>query len=189
MRNLSLLLLFILLMGCLNNNRQQSISEKEYIEKGQQVTAAVFSTLSSELQNAMKNGGVENALQYCNLNALNIVDSLSQAHNAKIRRTSNKYRNPLDQPDENESAIIDIYQKEMDEGKELLPKVIQESDGQHHFYAPIFVNDLCLKCHGTIGNELTQGNADLIKQYYPNDLATGYSKGNFRGVWSIAFEK
>ena len=53
----------------------------------------------------------------------------------------------------------------------------------------IFVNDLCLKCHGKIGEELTQENADLIKKYYPNDLAVGYGKGGFRGVWSIGFEK
>ncbi len=179
---------FIVLMGC-TNNKQQNNPKEEYIEKGQQITAAVFSTLSAELQNAMKNGGVENALQYCNLNALNIVDSLSKLHHAKIRRTSEKYRNPHDRPNENESAVINNYQKEIKGGKEVPPKVIQENDGRYYFYAPIFVNDLCLKCHGAVGKELTQENADLIKRYYPNDLATGYSAGEFRGIWSIKFEK
>lgn len=180
---------FIFFMGCLNNGKQQENSEKGYLEKGQQITAAVYSVLSGELQNAMQNGGVENALQYCNLNALNIVDSLSKVHQAKIRRASDKYRNSADRPDENESVMIAAYQNEIKEGKELLPKVVKGDNGRYHFYAPIYVNDLCLKCHGKIGEELTQENADLIKKYYPNDLATGYAKGDFRGVWSIDFEK
>ena len=153
------------------------------------ITAAVFSALSLKLQNAMKSGGVENALEYCNLNALSIVDSLSGINSAKIRRASNKYRNPNDQPVNNEPAVINVYQKDIKEGKEITPKVILENDGRYHFYAPIFINDLCLKCHGKIGGELTQENADLIKKYYPDDLATGYSAGDFRGVWSIEFEK
>lgn len=180
---------FIFLMGCLNTEKKQDNSEKEYMEKGQQITAAVFSVLSSELQNAMQNGGVENALQYCNLNALNIVDSLSKVHQAKIRRASDKYRNPADQPTENESVMIAAYQYELQGGKEVSPKVIKGNNGRYHFYAPIHVNDLCLKCHGKIGEDLTQENADLIKKYYPNDLAIGYAKGDFRGVWSIDFEK
>jgi hypothetical protein len=184
-----LFLSFIFFIGCLNTEKQQGNSEKEYMEKGQQITAAVFSVLSSELQNAMQNGGVENALQYCNLNALNIVDSLSKVHQAKIRRASDKYRNPADQPTENESVMIAAYQYEIKEGKEILPKVIKGNNEQYHFYAPIYVNDLCLKCHGKIGEELTQENADLIRKYYPNDMATGYTKGDFRGVWSIDFEK
>ena len=184
----TLLFSFILIMGCLND-KQQNNPKEEYIEKGQQITATVFSTLSKELQSAMKNGGIENALQYCNLNALNIVDSLSKIHHAKIRRTSKKYRNPLDRPGESESAIIEVYQKEIKDGNEIMPKVIKENNGNYHFYAPIFVNDLCLKCHGKIDEELTEENVLLIKKYYPTDLATGYSKGDFRGVWSIEFEK
>ena len=183
----TLLFSFILLMGCLDSNKNDSSGK--YLHKGQQISAAVFSVLSAELQNAMEDGGVENALGYCNLNALNLVDSLSKIHHAKIRRTSVKYRNPEDRPVENEMAVIDAYQKEMDEGKELVPKVVQEQNGSYHFYALIFINDLCLKCHGKIGAELTQENADLIKKYYPNDLATGYSVGDFRGIWSIEFNK
>ena len=187
----AILFSFFLIMGCLNNKKQgdENNLREEYLEKGQQITAAVFSALSGELQNAMKNGGVENALAYCNLNALDIVDSLSKVHNVKIRRASEKYRNPEDQPNRFEEKIFVQYKENLQNKELLTPHVVLEKNEQFYFYAPIFVNDLCLKCHGTIGQELTQENADLIKKYYPNDLAIGYKKGDFRGIWSIGFEE
>ncbi|MEO1258943.1 MAG: DUF3365 domain-containing protein [Bacteroidota bacterium] len=185
------LFFFFLAMGCLDHKQQENTNniKEEYLAKGQQITAAVFSALSSELQNAMKNGGVENAVTYCNLHALNVVDSLSAIHQAQIRRASGKYRNPEDRPDISEKKIIDHYESEIKKGNEIIPKVVSGPDGRHYFYAPIFVNDFCLKCHGTIGQELTRENADLIKKYYPADLATGYETGDFRGIWSIGFEE
>jgi hypothetical protein len=43
------------------------------------------------------------------------------------------------------------------------------------------VNDLCLQCHGTadtIAPEVRQA----IETLYPNDLATGYTVGELRGL-------
>ena len=187
----AILLSFFFIMGCLNDEKQKNKidSTEIYLEKGQQITAAVFSALSSKLQNAMEDGGVENALAYCNLNALNIVDSLSAIHQAQIRRVSDRYRNPKDQPNKSEKEIIANYKNELKKGNEIMPKVVPGPAGRPYFYAPIFVNDLCLKCHGTIGEELTQADAALIKKYYPDDLATGYKRGDFRGIWSIGFKE
>ncbi len=184
----SFLLLSVFLLGCANN-RPDTDREKEYLEKGQQIAAAVFTNMSVALQQAMEKGGVEQALGYCHLNALQIVDSLSQIHQAKIKRAAIKYRNPLDEPDKKELAVINLYQKEKDTGKALAPRVVQEDDGRYHFYAPIIVNDLCLKCHGITGETMSVENAEIIKKYYPDDLATGYVAGDLRGIWSIAFEK
>lgn len=142
--SVSILFFFFLLIGCSGNDKKEGAYKENYLEKGQQITAAVFSSLSGELQNAMENGGVENALDYCNLNALNIVDSLSKIHSASIRRASDKYRNPVDQPNRFEKSIINKYKSELENGNELIPSVVLEADGQYYFYAPIFVNRVFL---------------------------------------------
>ena len=89
-----------LFAACKNSSQSNKVSElssKEreiYMEKGKQIAAETFTSLSQQLQKAVKEGGIPNAIQYCNLAALPITDSLAQKHKAIIRRTSLKTRNP-----------------------------------------------------------------------------------------------
>lgn len=48
---------------------------EEYLVKGKEIASATFKALSSELKAAMGRGGVEEAIQYCNISALPITDS------------------------------------------------------------------------------------------------------------------
>jgi len=73
-------------------------SNSIYLEKGKQIAAISFATLSQRLQKAIQEGGIPNAIQYCNLAAYPLTDSLSTAHSVIIRRTSLKERNPANKP-------------------------------------------------------------------------------------------
>lgn len=42
----------------------------------------------------------------------------------------------------------------------------------------------CLKCHGT-DSQLGAGVQEAVKAIYPYDMASGYSKGDIRGAWTI----
>ncbi|MCW9014222.1 MAG: DUF3365 domain-containing protein [Gammaproteobacteria bacterium] len=42
----------------------------------------------------------------------------------------------------------------------------------------------CLKCHGT-DSQLGAGVQEAVKAIYPYDMASGYSKGDVRGAWTI----
>ena len=64
--------------------------EKAALEQGATLADASFKALSYRLQQAMKEGGPAHAVDFCSLNALSIVDSLSNAHGAHIRRTSDR---------------------------------------------------------------------------------------------------
>ncbi|MCB0642928.1 MAG: hypothetical protein KDC44_14870, partial [Phaeodactylibacter sp.] len=57
-----------------------------YLERGRTIAAATFTTLSGRLQAAIKSGGVGAAVEVCNLAAMPLVDSLSEVHQAQIRR-------------------------------------------------------------------------------------------------------
>ena len=73
--------------------------------------------------------------------------------------------------------------------KNTSPESIVELDqlGKPHYYAPILFEKKCLMCHGTVDRELTKKADSIIKSFYPNDLATGFSEGDLRGIWSISF--
>jgi hypothetical protein len=48
------------------------------------------------------------------------------------------------------------------------------------YVEPIFVQPLCLTCHGT---ELAPELEAAIEQHYPSDEATGYVAGDLRGMF------
>lgn len=185
--------LILLLTQCSNNTATQQpltpAKEKEYLEKGKTIASATFTELSGKLTSAMQAGGVTGAVKYCNLAAMPLVDSLSKANNASIRRTSMKTRNPLDKPSEWESEILSQFQEMASKGEELKPRVQILEDGKVAFSAPIMLQPLCTKCHGMVGTDISDDDYAVIKQLYPEDEAVGYKPGELRGMWSIVFER
>ncbi len=185
----------LLFSACGNSDTTDKTTEKlennneVFLKKGQQVAAATFQTLSGNLQKAMKKGGVPNAVAYCNLAAMPLVDSLSKVHDADIRRTSQKFRNPKNQPTPIELEQLQVYEKQSKEGESLKPIVKEIDLHTVAFYAPINMMPLCEKCHGEIGNTLLEKDYEVIQKLYPDDKAIGYVSGDFRGMWSISFKK
>ncbi len=171
-----------------NRNVEAKNTNDLYIAKGKEIASSTFVTLSSNLQKAMKAGGVSNAINYCNLNTSPIVDSLANQHQATIKRTSLKIRNPNNIPTPSELTQLQLYQKQTETNKKLKP-VIKEKNGQISFYAPIHVMPACQKCHGKIGKTMLEEDYKIIQQFYPNDKAINYSTGELRGMWSISFPK
>ena len=188
------LLLTIALGGCVSREsesaqEQVALSDslsKFYLEKGQQITSTTFATLSGHLLNTLESEGVDGAIRYCNLAAYPLVDSLSAVHNAEIRRTSFKVRNPENAPVGEERQMLEVYQDLVATGKPTPPIVKQTADTVM-YYAPIFVNALCLQCHGTAGTTMRAEDYAVIRELYPEDQATGYTEGDLRGIWSIRF--
>ena len=108
------LLFLAFIFGCQSSNSKQQAEEvkteeelaSEYLTKGADVTSHVFKTMSGKLTGAIKNGGVQHAIEFCNLNVLDLVDSLSSAHQVKIRRASHRWRNPSNSATTDEQLII-----------------------------------------------------------------------------------
>lgn len=170
------------------------VSDAEIVEKaheiGNAIAAASKKTLGQNLQKAMKEGGPERAISFCNLNAAPLTDSLSKAYGAQIKRVSLKARNLGDIPDATERDLLEAYAFQMNDSIPLQSNV-QELEGDIYLFSkPILIdNALCLTCHGTVGTTMNQEIDDLIKSKYPNDQATGYNIGDLRGMWSIVLNK
>lgn len=186
-------------LGCENSNTltksTDNVEEVEknnnevFLKKGKEVAAATFKTLSGNLQKAMKEGGISNALEYCNLAAMPLVDSLSKVHNAEIRRTSHKVRNHKNQPTLQELAQLQAYEKQSKAGEKMNAVVKKIDPHTVAFYAPISIMPVCEKCHGEVGSTLLEKDYEVVQKLYPEDKAIGYASGNLRGMWSISFKK
>lgn len=180
----------LLLSTCSTTQKSVELTEKEekdYLQKGQMIAQSSFAALSARLMTAIEQGGVPHAVKYCNTAALPLIDSLSKAHQASIRRTSLKVRNVQDVPQGWEKKILAEYQALLAEGKRPGPVVKKLDQKRVAFAAPIFIAQPCLKCHGKLGETLNDQHYTIIKQLYPQDQAIGYVDGDWRGMWSVTF--
>jgi len=172
----------------------KKVTEAEIVSKvrelGNAAALGTKQTLGKNLQSALQAGGVENAIGFCNINAMPLVDSLSTRYGAVIKRVSLKARNSEDIPNEIERKILEAYQFQKENDGDLSENVQPLGEDQYLFTKPIVVdNALCLTCHGTLQNGLTTETQEFIKSKYPQDKATGYEIGDLRGMWSITFPK
>ncbi len=200
MKNKHLLFTFLLLMGItLSCNqtpkKQQTETQSEdqstfFIEQGLEIAGVTQAAMSTQLKTAMQTGGVPNAVQYCNVRAYPIADSLAQVYDASIHRRANQARNPENKIQSDlEQQVFDLFQERWDTEEKMRP-IIRDLNGEEvAFFAPIMAQELCLNCHGTLGETLTAQNYEHIKQLYPDDAAIGYTAGDLRGMWYIVMKK
>lgn len=189
-----ILISFVLTIGygCQTESQQEKDNSISYdttaaVNEGRKIAKATFQTLSSNLKNAMEEGGVKYALQFCNVEAMPLTDSLSNHHNVSIRRASHQPRNPYNTADSLEAEVIKQYIDKMESGKELKP-VTYADENRITFHAPITItNSLCLNCHGKVNEDISKKNLATIQELYPKDQATGFSMGDLRGVWTVRF--
>lgn len=186
-RSLLAMSLVLSLYACKKNTPPANTTD--YLNEGKEITKASFTALSNKLSEQMKMGGPKQAIPFCNVEALPLTDSLANAFDVSIKRTSDKLRNPKNQATDRELEIIDAYKKIHSNGAVLKPVVERGSDNKMHFYAPITTSAKCLKCHGKTGEMMDVKTDSIIKSLYPSDMATGYGDEQVRGIWSITFNK
>jgi len=184
----------LLIAGCTNDSLIISDPSPEEIQRiapsGQQITQELLLALKSELQSAISEGGFGKAIGICNLKAIPVSKMVEQSSSKIIwlKRTTYQYRNPLNAPDEIEKQALNYFQN-LVAMNEVLPESyiqkISNSDSTYYYYfKPLKMDVLCMGCHGKTENidpaVLTQ-----IKELYPDDKATGYAEGDFRGLVSV----
>ncbi len=184
--------LFILLSNVIILSCQSGFSEKEkavYTQKGKEIAQATAQYLGGEVKKKMQEGGVAKAAPFCNAQAGNFTDEMSQKYHVTIKRTSHKLRNEDNAPTPEEKAQLTQYQNALKKREKLLPAVHKDAKEQVHVYLPIKVQKKCLACHGIPGETMQHEADSIIKQLYPKDKATGFKEGDLRGMWSITFQK
>lgn len=162
--------------------------EKTPSEKGLHYAMSTKQQLGKNLMNAIKTEGTPQAIQFCNVHAYPITDSLAEVYNLSIKRVTDKPRNPENEANALEIGYINHFKNLLAKGVETEP-VVEETEEKVNFYYPIVTNTMCLQCHGEPNADIDQATLTQLASLYPNDKATGYDVNEVRGIWSISWEK
>lgn len=193
MRFTTFLVSFLILLTSCGSERKKSEDKNrstrgEYLRKGEEIVDLTQAELLRNVSHAMKTGGPGYAIDFCNLQAMAIKDSLSGLHNCRIRRISDKYRNPADKPRTvTEKEQLSRYHSTHRKGGSPEPEVYFFDDRVEYYHPIVIKNGACLLCHGTPGKQISEETLARIEAHYPEDLATGFGMNDLRGAWKITF--
>ena len=148
--------------------------------RGAELLAPFKSDLKQALTGGMQEGPAA-AIEVCSELAPGIAASLS-IDGVKMGRSSHKLRNPDNVAPDWLVPLIDGY---VSGGNDLAPQTVALDNGRTGYAEPIIVQPVCLACHGA---ELDESVAAQIAALYPEDQATGFSAGDFRGVFWVEFQ-
>ena len=162
--------------------------DPSYQQIGLNIAFKTKAQLGKHLMGTMKEKGAVAALEFCNIKAMQLTDSMAMVHNARIKRVSDKTRNPNNRANETELKYIEAFKNKLFNEEEIAP-IIETINDSIYFYYPIITNSMCLKCHGMPNKEIDPKTLSTLKELYPTDKAVGYSENQVRGIWSIQFQK
>lgn len=133
--------------------------------------------LVKNLSQKIQEGGVESALEFCNIEAIPLTKKMSEKFGVEIKRVTDKPRNSQNLSSKEELQFIDEYKKQILAGEKIKPIVTEI-----YYYEPLITNGLCLQCHGEKGKSISADIAKKIEKLYPEDLAFGYKENEVRGL-------
>lgn len=173
-----------ILFAC--SSQKAKINEDVYSEfqkKGSEISKLAQATLLSNVGKAIQTGGPEYAVEFCNLQASSIVDSLNRINNCLISRISIKNRNPENNlKSELEKELWSIF-----ETQSVSDTLVKTNQNLVYYKTIKIAMPACLKCHGNPETDIDNSTIGKLQQLYPNDLATGYTLNDFRGLWKVEF--
>lgn len=150
---------------------------------GEAAAKVLMERLGAQLKGAMESGGPVAAITVCQQVAIPLTTSAgAEFGGVTVKRTTLKPRNPANAPDEKDRAVLEAM------AAQSPPEpTIRWEDGVAHFYRPLMIQEVCLKCHGdpaTFPKELSEALASA----YPADAATGYALGELRGAIRVTID-
>lgn len=175
-----------------NANEIKKLSEADIIQEamewGNEISAEAQKQLMEQLQKAIATHGVPGAVEFCNVEALPMLKETGDSLGVIIRRTSNDYRNPADQPTEDEKALLEAYEYNEKNQVKYEPNVQKIKNGSVLLYTQAITipGGLCLNCHGIPGSDINEETLEKLNRLYPGDKAKGHQLGDLRGMWSIS---
>lgn len=179
------LLLLVTVVSCQQNTpRDKDISILK--DKADSIATLSQNVLLQNVAGAIQKGGTEYAVDFCQVEAIPITDSLSKEVKMYIQRITDKNRNPKNNlKTKNDRSIFDEFKRK----SELFDTLLIE-EKQYVYYKRInLAMPTCLKCHGNPQTDIENKTLQKINLLYPNDKAVGYKLNDFRGLWKIEIPK
>jgi len=155
-------------------------------EVGGPAAEALLGTLVTRLSGAIQQGGTASAIEFCSTSASELTAGVAREQGLDIKRTSLRYRNPANAPDEAETEALKYFESTLAETG-ALPQAWVQTAGrdEYRYYTPLTVAPACLQCHG-MPDEIDPAVRAILDEQYPDDLATDYAVGDFRGLVRVS---
>jgi hypothetical protein len=134
--------------------------------------------LRTALIGALEEGGPERAIEVCQLRAPEI-SRLTSTGDAVLGRTSHRVRNPENAPEAWMSVFLEEYLVNPDDNE---PRAVRLASGEVGYVEPIRMKGICMLCHG---DRIKPGVNARLQALYPEDEATGFKKGELRGMFWV----
>jgi hypothetical protein len=155
------------------------------IELGAPAAGALAEGLLERLAHAIDSEGLEGATSFCSESAIPLTEEIqaAQAAGFSLKRTTLRWRNPDNAPDQWEDRVLRYLEalEEFDPGSVPVELTAQGPGESLRYYRPLRAAPMCLNCHGDEG-EMDPRVLEILREGYPEDRATGYGAGELRGV-------
>ena len=127
------------------------------------------------------------AVEVCNLEAPEIASVVAEQQDMSVGRTSLRVRNPDNQPDAREQAVLATFQDQLAAGAD--PASLEHGEEVAVYGEPVYrymkaipTGEVCLICHG---QNIPEAVAQRLDALYPDDTARNFELGELRGAFSI----
>lgn len=156
---------------------------QDFTSEAKALAADLKSSLMKNLSEKISKDGVVEAIPFCHANVKPIAKKAAKTRLNKYEfgRTSHKIRNIGNNP----QPWADKYLKEFqgtfkgDIKKDYILTTLE--DNKKLYMEPLYVQPQCLLCHG---EKVSAEVKSKIQTLYPQDKATGFKVGEFRGfIW------
>jgi len=156
--------------------RRETPFDEAKVTKNAQARLAPFKKSLKEALVASMGKGLNEAVDTCALEAPRLALAHSGA-DIKLGRSAIKRRNEDNAP----RAWVQKAMAELASApKDGASRVVKLEGDRVGYVETIIAQPMCLTCHG---KSLSGDLAAKLKQRYPNDQATGFEAGDFRGVF------
>lgn len=154
------------------------------LNQAKQASKALAETLMTRLTQAVQDSGPQGAIAVCNQEAMQLTQDIARRYQVDIKRVSNRYRNPANAANAEESQFIAEAQQRLAAGEKpdsLVKVSVNSVQGKQYLllYKAMVMPKLGELGHGRNMDAPTRA---ALARYYPADKASGYQAGDVRGL-------
>lgn len=158
------------------------------LQQSRGATKELLLSLRRTLESHLAAGGPAHAVAVCADTAQVMTEAIGKKYALDIHRVSDRWRNPLDEPDAFERSVLKRFsdalrETTLTEASEHSEVVLEDGRRVLRYMKPIRIQGTCTACHGE-PSRLDPAVMEVIRNLYPDDRATGYAPGDLRGAVS-----
>jgi hypothetical protein len=147
---------------------------------GDSLTTYADTLLRRTLARELAKGGIANAANFCRPQAYPATDSMARKWHLRPRRVEWRPAGG------GATAAITAAGLQPD----TVRLIGRPAADTFYYQRPIVLrNNLCLRCHGQPGRDLTAAEAKLLQAQHPTLQAVGRQRGQVLGAWQLTLER